>query len=237
MVIKALLWAVSAVLMLPIASACGGNGEPAVSSIPANIEEVVRAYFGAWEAGEFEEMFSMTTADQGGASDFADDMSFAPVIPKGLKIEGSETASANRTRVQYSLDLPEIKYIVAGLILINPARYGPGCALLNEERTQYISYRDFVVVEREDEGSPWKIDAAEGNTLVIAVRGMNGIVQTLYSGIRPPGVDPEDSLFDREVLADSLAIYALARELDETARLDLGEAVFPYVGEITAECR
>lgn len=248
---KASLWALAAMLVFPVlASACVGNDETPPSPTPPDIEEAVRAYFGAWEAGHFEEMFAFMTAEEEGGEDFAEDMSFAPVTPKNLKIQGAETLSANRVRVDYSLELPELKYIVAGLIVRNPDLHDPSCITLNEERTSYTSYEDFLVLEREGPDAPWKFDGADGNTLVDAVWMMakGFLFQLTYrlefpSGFPGPAgppefTDPTSPEFDKQAILSTLAMYAVARDVEEEAELlDLALPVAEYVVDLIQECR
>lgn len=244
---KASLWALAAVLVFPVlASACGGNGETPPSPVPPDIEQAVRPYFGAWEAGDFEEMSALITAEEEGGEDFAEDMGFAPVTPKNLKIEGTETLSANRVRVDYSLELPELKYIVAGLIVRNPARHDPSCVTLNEEQTRYTSYEDFVVLEREGPDAPWSLDEDEGNTLAKAISGMarGFLFQLTYrrefpSEAWPPDfTDPTSPEFDEHALISSLAMYAVERDIEEEEELTaLAEPAMEYVVDLILECR
>jgi len=243
---KASLWALAAVLVFPVlASACVGNGETPPSPTPPDIEEAVRAYFGVWEAGDFEKMLAFMTPEKGRAEDFAGDMSFAPVTPKNLQIQGAETLSANRVRVDYSLELPELKYIVAGLIVRNPARHDPSCVTLNEEQTRYTSYQDFVVLEREGPDAPWNLDAAEGNTLVNAVWMMNTYVlfQLAYRSeypwapTPPEFTDPTSPEFDEQAALFSVAIYAAERDVEEAELADVAAPVFRYVLDLIQECR
>ncbi len=231
------LWALAAVLVFPIlASACDCDGEPPPSPVPADIEQPVRAHFGAWEAGDFEEMSAFPP--------FAEDMSFAPVTPKNLEIRGAETLSANRVRVEYSLDLPELKYIVAGLIVRNPARHDPGCVTLNEERTRYASYEDFVVLEREEPDAPWSLDEDEGNTLANAVWGMNQyfLFQLTYriefpdAPSPPEFTDPTSPEFDKEAILGILATYGVERDLKEADPADWAEPAMEYVADLIQEC-
>lgn len=243
---KAWLWALTAVLMLAIlASACDGKGEPPPSPVPPDIEQAMRAYFGAWEAGDFGDMVAFMAPEKGRGEDFAQDMSFAPVTPKNLEIRGAETLSPNRVRVEYSLDLPELKYVVGGLIVRNPARHDPGCVTLNEQRIRYASYQDFVVLEREGVDAPWKLDDAEGNTLVNAVWMMNTYV-LFQLGYRseypwaptPPEVtDPTSPKFDQQAALFSVAIYGAERDVEEAELADVAVPVVIYLLDLIADCR
>ena len=245
MVRKVSLWGMAPVLiLLLLASACECNDEAPPSPVPTDIEQAVRAYFGAWETGEFEEMSALMTPEEEGGEDFAEDMAFAPVTPKNLKIEGTETLSANRVRVDYSLELPELKYIVAGLIVRNTARHDPSCVTLNDEQTRYTSYQDFVVLQREGPEEPWNLDKAEGNALANAIWMMNFtfIFQVTYRSefpwapTPPDWTDPTSPEFDKEAILMILATYAVERDLEEGELIELAVPVAEYVVDLIQEC-